>query len=694
MHPRNSTISLLGSIFKRAGAFVRPNGWVPRVVVACALSAVLTASLAQTPEPEPVASPRLGVPEVLSPMGSPLWIRIPVDAAEAAINAAWTSFALGPRPTNAAIPFIENAEISFERQGDKHFLVIRSRQPVNELAVGLVIREQLIRGVRSREFTVLLDPPVLFDAVLAARASVAQPKAESLVPKSSLQTPAIEPSPTARAPPRVRSAQSISPRRPPTAVTAVAPANAVVTTTTPGRKPGERNRTQVVADAGAKPKMSSPDRPLRLSLSAGELSVLPAANEAMRSELRRRQLILDTDNLMSALLERNHKITLLEKELTALTARVMATERSLNIAFPPTATVPSKSTVAASSAEPPKVLTATALSPAPAPAPTVAEPLTTPAPAIVVETPKLPAKIVPPIQVEVSRQPFAWWSIGLTGLLALTIAMAALVMMRRRKTRDEPFAHSPPETAAPLAEAQVEAPMRAVLPPSEESAEDAFTAVAPPSPQFAEIPVAVFPEIHFELPGGTEDVSAPSKNLHTTVEGLAGTALQTSSEAANSDAPPAPDDIRGRRSRYLQCRYRDIAILVPPLDAPQRLIKQAGRIHDEGAVDYAKRLLKYSAYSRPYAEEFWLALLELLFREKFPNDYLVNAKWFRHYLPDSANWDEVQRIGYLLDPSAPLFASAAAWSHEEPIAGTWLPANQSSSAHANARPGLRFELAS
>ena len=212
MHPRNSTISLLGSIFKRAGAFVRPNGWVPRVVVACALSAVLTASLAQTPEPEPVASPRLGVPEVLSPMGSPLWIRIPVDATEAAISAAGASFALGPRPANAGIPFIDNAEISFERQGDKHFLVIRSRQPVNELAVGLVIREQLIRGVRSREFTVLLDPPVLFDAILAARATVAPQKAESLLPKALPQVPVIEPSSAARASPRVRPAKSSQPK--------------------------------------------------------------------------------------------------------------------------------------------------------------------------------------------------------------------------------------------------------------------------------------------------------------------------------------------------------------------------------------------------------------------------------------------------------------------------------------------------
>ena len=235
--------------------------------------------------------------------------------------------------------------------------------------------------------------------------------------------------------------------------------------------------------------------------------------------------------------------------------------------------------------------------------------------------------------------------------------------------------------------------MRAIVPASEDFADESFTAIAPPAPTVAEIPAAAFPEIHFELPEDTADAPAAFSSLTTTVEGLAGAAIQASSQAANSGALPSPDNIRGRRTRYLQSRYHDIAILMPPLDAPQRLINQVGRIHDEGAMEYAKRLLKYSAYSRPYTEEFWLALLEFLYREKFANDYLVNAKWFRQYLPDSANWDEVQRIGYLLDPAAPLFASAAAWSHEEPILGTWLPANQASSGHDSARPKLKLELA-
>ena len=676
-----------------ADARVRPKGWVLRIGLACGLAAFLSAPLAQTAESEPMASPQLGVPEVLSPMGSPLWIRIPVDVKEAAISAAGANFSLGPRPANAGIPFIENAEISFERQGDKNYLMIRSRQPVNELAVGLVIREQLIRGVRSREFTVLLDPPVLFDAILAARASEASQNARSATVKLLSQAAAIETFPVVTtgtaavaASRPVRPVRSNLPRRPVAAVTAVAPSNVVVANAKRSVKPAQSERTQAIAEAKAAARKASPDKPLRLSLSAADFAVPPTANEATRTELRRRQLILDTDNLMSALLERNHKITLLEKELAGLAARVMATERSLNIPAPPTATAASTTTTATPNLAAQSTAAATTILAAPGP-----ELEATVAPS------KPPAIIAPPPQTESTRRPVRWWSIALmiAGLVAVAIATLA-IMRRRRVARDDMKAVS-----LGAADASASPPRQAAVPASADFAEEPITDMPPPPspPPVAEIPAAVFPEIQFELP---KDLSAPnasveaaaSRNLHATVDGSADAALPPSSHAANSDALPAPDDIRGRRTRYLQSRYQDIAILMPPLDAPQRLIKQAGRIHDEGAVDYAKRLLKYAAYSRPYAEEFWLALLELLYREKFANDYLVNAKWFREYLPDSANWDEVQRIGYLLDPAAPLFASAAAWSHEEPILATWLPANQAGSAHARTRPELKLELAS
>ena len=88
----------------------------------------------------------------------------------------------------------------------------------------------------------------------------------------------------------------------------------------------------------------------------------------------------------------------------------------------------------------------------------------------------------------------------------------------------------------------------------------------------------------------------------------------------------------------------------------------------------------------------WLALLELLYREKFASDYVVNAKWFRQYHPESSHWDEVLRIGYLLDPLEPLFTVAVHWSHDEPVAGIWLPSNPGDKKPVSPPPHLKLEF--
>ena len=156
-------------------------------------------------------------------------------------------------------------------------------------------------------------------------------------------------------------------------------------------------------------------------------------------------------------------------------------------------------------------------------------------------------------------------------------------------------------------------------------------------------------------------------------------------------APETANAATTRRARFIKARYHDIAILNPPLDSPQRLLWQASTLYGEGATDFAKRLLKYAAYSRQLTEEYWLALFELLYREKLANDFVVNARWYRTHHPRSNQWEAVQRVGYLLDPAEPLFAEAASWSSEEPEHGVWLPA--STAPAAPKFPVLKLELA-
>ncbi|MBL8513721.1 MAG: hypothetical protein JNJ55_06995, partial [Betaproteobacteria bacterium] len=204
---------------------------------------------------------------------------------------------------------------------------------------------------------------------------------------------------------------------------------------------------------------------------------------------------------------------------------------------------------------------------------------------------------------------------------------------------------------------------------------------ARPVTREAATPTNTLPVIEFELPP-LDPAELPRPIAAPTM--AAG--LTPAPDAAN--APNAPTT---RRARFIKARYHDIAILNPPLDSPQRLLWQASTLYGEGAVDFAKRLLKFAAYSRQLTEEFWLALFELLYREKLANDFIVNARWFQTHHPRSEHWSAVQRVGYLLDPNEALFAEAAVWSSEEPAHGLWLPVPDSAPATTKF-PDLKLEL--
>lgn len=672
------------SVVARFAACISRSAFVSMVLLGA------TTLLAQEGE---TSYSRLGVPEIHSPLGSPLWVKIPVESSDSAAEFAASRFSLGPRPLNAEIPFVENAEISVERRGNKNFLVIRSRQPVDDLAFGLVVREQLLKGVRSRVFTLLLDPPILFDATAAERATepaqssntaqlpepvklpaqvVAAPQAQIALKAPSVNSTASVP--RAR---RTRNARATgAPRTDVAVAAAVTTSSGAAATPTPARN--RSNNAAIRTDAAAatrKPASTPTNAQLHLTLSTDSLSALPSATEETRAELRRRQLIMDTDDLTSALLERTHRIGLLETELARLAARVTATERTLNVSRPVAATDATATTT------PTPIAQSSAVAAAPV---TATEPVAqTP---VVAQAPRPAVARAASPKVAATSQSLPTWVIVMFSIAALLLTGVAFWEIRQRlRAREREFRIVPQEATDYVAEALAQSPKQ----PVRHSAVAAVVVEKPlavnvETPERLLAPAVVvaeasLPEIHFELPElPVSSMSGPvvAQDLPVARPALSDIAEDADGTAGKTGGPIASDDLRGRRMRYLQCRYHDIAIMMPPLDAPQRLLNQAGRIYDEGAADFAKRLLKYAVYSRPYAEEFWLALFDLLRREKLANDYLVNAKWFREYHPQSGHWDEVQRIGYLLDPRAPIFASAAAWSHEEPAAGLWLPANR------------------
>jgi hypothetical protein len=614
---------------------------------------------------------KLGEPEVRSTIGSPLWVRIPVEPESMRDEIPAQRFSLAPGPAQSGIPFIERAEIGLEQVGERYFLSIRTRTGVGEPVIGLVIRERLPEGTRSREFTLFIDPPQVGDAARVTPDATPTRTIDAIVPPPAAP---VVPAPQTAAEARAQQTADASSMRPArksrTRSTApisaaAAPATRANAPVAPVARSGKSAKPRAnAAPRGSAATLSGPK--LSLSMSTGELSVSPNASPEMREELKMRRMLLDLDDLTAALLERQNRIGQLEKELASLSARMAAAEQRIGAPAPQGAVTPATQAIAAPAAE-------SAVVPPP--------------------SSEKPAAIRKPAAIEaatpaVTRTSMPWW--GWASLLAALAAafMGWRIVSRSRErgqrltlAETEAFIREASETtSAPApalqmenatATAKVEPPVAPMKRPARPIAD-----VAPAAPPRATIPEPASPApvaIEFELPP------------------LAAVEMETQASPMAAAAPEPSNATTTRRARFIKARYHDIAILNPPLDSPQRLLWQASTLYGEGATDFAKRLLKYAAYSRQLTEEYWLALFELLYREKLTNDFVVNARWYRTHHPRSNQWEAVQRVGYLLDPAEPLFAEAASWSSEEPEHGVWLPA--STAPAAPKFPVLKLELA-
>ena len=285
--------------------------------------------------PALAAHVKLGEPEVRSTIGSPLWVRIPVEPESLRDEIPAQRFSLAPGPAQSGIPFIERAEVGLEQVGGRYFLSIRTRTGVGEPVIGLVIRERLPEGTRSREFTLFIDPPQVGDAVRVASDATPARTIDAIVPPP--------PAPPVPAP------QTLAEAR--------AQQTADALSTQPARKSRKKSAAPISVDAAPKPQANTPVAPaarfgksakprtsaaprgsaatlsgpkLSLSMSTGELSVSPNASPEMREELKMRRMLLDLDDLTAALLERQNRIGQLEKELASLSARMAAAEQRID----------------------------------------------------------------------------------------------------------------------------------------------------------------------------------------------------------------------------------------------------------------------------------------------------------------------------------------------------------------------------
>ncbi len=599
-----------------------------------AVAALLVTAICQVSVSAQTPRLRMGTPQVLSPLGSPLQVRIVIDHSGVEDSLPSSRFSLGARPPNAVVNFIERAEVSVESVGDHAELVIRTRDAIEEPAVGIVIREQLPNGVRSREFFLLLDPPSLAISPSTDRRSggpaVPLPVTAAAVPLS------VDAKPSSLPKADTRKSTLTSKPAPPAAAASLS------TATYAGLPTPAPLSFKAPAYTSGGPR-------LRLS-AGGDFSSRPATTEVERDNLRARQFTLEMDDLTSVLLERENRILLLERELAGLASRISVAERVIN----------GSKTLA-------EVRNTTSQVPAPASALPRSASLT---------------NAVKGDEEPVLRPQSSWyliaWLLVVTALTLVAIAVWRLrtksgptsISMRPDDSRDAKF------TAAVLSQdvtrdfAMVDRALAAsVALPVEPQPSNQMPTASIASP--AETKDFSPPEIHFELPE-LDEVGAEANPNPLSADVLLPTLAQSARQLP-LDSPAM------RKIHYLQSQYPDISRLAPRVDLPQRLLQQAATVYEQRECEFAQRLLAYATYSSPHVEVYWLALLEILYREKLSHDYLINADLFHEIHAESIHWNEVARMGYLLNPSETLFAGASSWSHDPPVLGSWLPTNNDGS---------------
>lgn len=430
---------------------------------------------------------------------------------------------------------------------------------------------------------------------------------------------------------------------------------------------------------------------LRLS-SELDLSRNRRITEQERASLRERQVLLDADDQMAALLSLRNTVKQLEVRLNEIQAHPAAPTRKTDEAAPvvPAPSVPASTALPAA----PPAATATSEPRAPAidaidapfkkdppPMPAVkpaAAPMPTPTSAASASTTAFNAFI-----------PSYWpWLAGATAILLA----CGIWRWRRRATHEDDAEESSLLQAlrdAQKARSQEHAAAREAFDrahPIDETPPDA----AELSP-YAQA-TATTDDFSLDEPGFSSDVHATDvQTFDVTLKLDAPLAMDDAPARFELDAAPATavdfplgqDDKLGedrvRRVQYMYERYPELKTHTVSIDDAGSVINAARLYYEEGQADKACELLTFGVEERPQEIPFWLAQFEIYRLENRPADFAALAAKFHVLFGQSAEWPKVRHIGHELDPTNPLFAAAgrdalAGEQRFDPVAENWLNA--------------------
>jgi hypothetical protein len=428
---------------------------------------------------------------------------------------------------------------------------------------------------------------------------------------------------------------------------------------------------------------------LRLSSTEVDLSRSRSIDDRMRAQLRERQMILDQDDQVAALLELRHSVKQLESKVAELQLKLSGMPSS----FPPPRTTaePPKTTATADRPAADAAATKAAVAPPPTPskieppkevpAPKVEAPAPTPPKVEAAKVEPAPVKVeapptakveAPPAKVEEPSTPAArteapavkpqdrpiprrtvseqeWIRYGLWVLAVLLLFGATYLGWRLWMRRREEAAYEDEEV-------EQEAP-------------------TPPAPSDDQIVVA---DEHIAEP----DAAAAAKPEFT----------KDGRRIIDADVELPTrlgNDSEDLRRRYIEERFPEITKGAIQLDDAGSVVKGARLFYEDGAIARAVELLQFAIERNPAEVRPWLALFEIFRLERLTGEFAALAQRFRDAHGASPYWPKVQYFGREIDPSNALYqqppidrfetigpaqARRIAADNFDPIAENWLGA--------------------
>jgi hypothetical protein len=388
------------------------------------------------------------------------------------------------------------------------------------------------------------------------------------------------------------------------------------------------------------------DGGFRLRLSTGDidLSRSRGMDDEKRNRLRERQLVLDSDDQVAALLQLRHHLKELETRVAEMQLRLTTSvpppapvaaapiQKPPAAVSPPVVEAPAKPAMAPPPPKPPAVPVEVVkpaeprpVAPVPAPA---AKPVPEAAPAPQAEKPRevAPVKAQPGEPMDEGLPAWLW---GVVALLAAAVIWLALRVIAARRSAGE---DNLPEPPGPVSELDISG--------SPSDYKDGLDEEPAPEP---------------ELPPERR----PARVGEMTMQVAAfrpGREMESDASLVTRVSVGDPDDLR---RRYIQERFPELANRTISMSDTDSIVKGARLFYEDGAHSRAIELLTVAIEERGDEVKLWLALFEIYRLDEMNAEFAELAERFRSRHGASKFWKKIQLIGREIDAQNPLYRDDA-----------------------------------